>query len=190
MKRPNILLVDDNRLFLEMEKDFLQPFAVMIYTARSGQEALDVVRMVYPDLVFMDLHMPDMDGMEASRQIRAWENGGTHTFIVALTASYLPEIGQALFDAGFIFFLASQLGLFPGHRFKDHIEGLKSGAEELFGNVIYLLFLAFLVWDFIAAPAGALIGPLEPHLLLVLAWGWLGIYLIRMPDSVWRGRHP
>lgn len=62
MARPKILLVDDNRLFLEMEKDFLQSCAVMIYTAHSGQEALDVVRMLRPDLIFMDLYMPGMDG--------------------------------------------------------------------------------------------------------------------------------
>jgi CheY-like chemotaxis protein len=60
--RPNILLVDDNRLFLEIEKEFLQSCSVRIYTARSGQEALDIVRMVLPDLIFIDLHMPGMDG--------------------------------------------------------------------------------------------------------------------------------
>jgi CheY-like chemotaxis protein len=52
------------------------------------------------DIVFMDLNMPDMGGMEASRKIRDWESGDSHTFIVALTASYLPEIGQSLFDSG------------------------------------------------------------------------------------------
>ena len=44
--------------------------------------------------------MPVMDGVEASRRIREWENGGKHTFIVALTASYLPERGRELFEAG------------------------------------------------------------------------------------------
>jgi two-component system sensor histidine kinase/response regulator len=44
--------------------------------------------------------MPVMDGIEASRRIREWENGGRHTFIVALTASYLPEQGHILFEAG------------------------------------------------------------------------------------------
>ena len=62
MARPKILLADGNPLFLEMVKEFLQPCAVMIYTARDGQEALDAVRMVYPDLVFMALQMPGMDG--------------------------------------------------------------------------------------------------------------------------------
>jgi CheY-like chemotaxis protein len=60
--RPKILLVDDNQLFLEMEKEFLQSCSVRIYTARTGYEALDFVRMVLPDLIFMDLHMPGMDG--------------------------------------------------------------------------------------------------------------------------------
>ena len=69
--------------------------------AANGLEALESVKQHKFDIVFMDLNMPDMDGLEASRQIRAWEEGrDSHTFIVALTASYLPEIGQALFDAG------------------------------------------------------------------------------------------
>lgn len=71
MERPKILLVDDNRLFLEMEKEFLQPCAVQIYTARTGQEALDVVRLVLPDLVFMDLNMPEMDGADCCAAIKA-----------------------------------------------------------------------------------------------------------------------
>jgi DNA-binding response OmpR family regulator len=44
--------------------------------------------------------MPVMDGLEASSRIRQWENGGQHTFIVALTAKYLPEEGYRLFEAG------------------------------------------------------------------------------------------
>lgn len=45
------------------------------------------------------------------------------------------------------------------------------------------LLVAFLIWDFLLPP----LGPVDPHLLLVLAWGWLGLHLIRMPDAVWRG---
>lgn len=53
-----------------------------------------------------------------------------------------------------------------------------------------ILVLAFLVWDFALAPAGLRWGPLEPHLLLVLGWGWMGLHIIRMPDAVWRGGPP
>src|SRR5512144_2241892 len=71
MARPKILLVDDSRLFIEMEKEFLQPCAVMIYTARDGREALELVRMVRPDLIYMDLHMPEMDGAECCAALKA-----------------------------------------------------------------------------------------------------------------------
>jgi CheY-like chemotaxis protein len=87
MKRPNILLVDDNRLFLEMEKEFLQPFAVMIYTARTGQEALDVVRMVRPDLIFMDLYMSGMDGAQCCAAIKGDPDLRSVPVIMIITAS-------------------------------------------------------------------------------------------------------
>ena len=56
-----ILLVDDNRMFLELEKEFLKQSAVIVYTAADGREALDLLGMVRPDLIFMDLHMPEIE---------------------------------------------------------------------------------------------------------------------------------
>ena len=49
-----------------------------------------------------------------------------------------------------------------------------------------LLLVAFLVWDFGLPP----LGPIDPHVLLVVAWVWMGIHLLRMPDDVWRGALP
>jgi CheY-like chemotaxis protein/HPt (histidine-containing phosphotransfer) domain-containing protein len=74
--------------------------AYEVDVASSGLEAIDAVKLQSYDIVFMDLQMPGMDGVEAARRIREWENGGRHTFIVALTASYLPEEGHVLFEAG------------------------------------------------------------------------------------------
>jgi CheY-like chemotaxis protein/HPt (histidine-containing phosphotransfer) domain-containing protein len=73
----------------------------LVECASNGLEAFNAVKSRSYDMVLMDLQMPVMDGVEASRQIREWEgvNGG-HTFIVALTASYLPERGAELFEAG------------------------------------------------------------------------------------------
>jgi CheY-like chemotaxis protein len=95
-----ILVVDDDALGRRLMHLILTREGHHVDVAANGLEALEAVKHNPFDIVFMDLHMPDMGGMEASRQIRAWEHGDSHTFIVALTASYLPEIGEALFDAG------------------------------------------------------------------------------------------
>lgn len=95
-----ILVVDDDDLNRRMMHIMLTREGHHVEFATNGLEALDAVKYNRFDIVFMDLQMPTMDGIEASRRIREWENGGFHTFIVALTASYLPELGQTLFDAG------------------------------------------------------------------------------------------
>jgi len=71
-----------------------------VEVASNGLEALEAVKVKKFDIVFMDLQMPVMDGIEASQRIREWENESVHTFIVALTAGYFPEDGQKLFEAG------------------------------------------------------------------------------------------
>lgn len=95
-----ILVADDDPLGRRLMHLILTNEGYHVEVAGNGAEAVEAVKQNQFDIVFMDLHMPDMDGMEASRQIRAWEKGDSRTFIVALTASYLPEIGEDLFDSG------------------------------------------------------------------------------------------
>ena len=95
-----ILVVDDDELSRRMMHLLLSREGHHVELAANGLEAFNAVKSKKYDIVFMDLQMPVMDGIEASRQIRKWENGGLRTFIVALTASYLPEHGQELFEAG------------------------------------------------------------------------------------------
>jgi len=95
-----ILVVDDDELNRRMMQILLTREGHHVELAANGMEALDAVKYQKFDIVFMDLQMPTMDGFEASRRIREWENGNLHTFIVALTASYLPEEGHLLFEAG------------------------------------------------------------------------------------------
>jgi CheY-like chemotaxis protein/HPt (histidine-containing phosphotransfer) domain-containing protein len=96
----NILVVDDDLLNQRMMHLLLRREGHRVDLASNGLEALEAIKVQKYDVVFMDLQMPIMDGIEASRRIRIWENGGQHTFIVALTASYLPEQGHLLFEAG------------------------------------------------------------------------------------------
>jgi CheY-like chemotaxis protein len=95
-----ILVVDDDLLTRRMMQVLLGREGHHVDAVSNGLEAFDVVKFQRYDIVFMDLSMPVMDGLEASCRIRQWENGGQHTFIVALTARYLPEEGYRLFEAG------------------------------------------------------------------------------------------
>jgi CheY-like chemotaxis protein len=95
-----ILVVDDDVLSQRMMRVLLTREGHQVDVASSGVDALNLIKIQRYDIVFMDLQMPDMDGIESTRHIREWENGGQHTFIVALTASYLPEKGQTLFEVG------------------------------------------------------------------------------------------
>jgi two-component system, OmpR family, alkaline phosphatase synthesis response regulator PhoP len=65
-----VLLVDDVSMFVELQKDYLHLSAVNILTARDGKEALKVCRAEHPVLVFMDLHMPVMNGADCCRALK------------------------------------------------------------------------------------------------------------------------
>ncbi len=67
----DILLVDDVQMFLEIQKEYLQETQANILTARDGLEALDVIKTRRPDLVFMDVQMPGMDGMTCCRAVKS-----------------------------------------------------------------------------------------------------------------------
>lgn len=75
--RKTILLVDDVRLFLEVEKSYLDREDCQIVVAQGGQEALKMARYMRPDLVVMDYEMPEMDGaaccMELKQDPDLWE---------------------------------------------------------------------------------------------------------------------
>ena len=110
-----ILVADDDALNQRMMHVLLTREGHHVDLASNGLEAFDAVKFQKFDIVLMDLHMPIMDGLEASRRIREWENGGQHTFIVALTASYLAEEGHLLFDAGIDNYISKPFEM-------DHIE--------------------------------------------------------------------
>lgn len=71
MSKKKVLLVDDVNLLIELEKAFLKGLPVDILIARNGAEALEVVRREQPDLIYLDLHMPVMDGPACCRALKA-----------------------------------------------------------------------------------------------------------------------
>nr|CRH04229.1 Putative histidine kinase with PAS 4 domain and response regulator receiver domain [Candidatus Magnetococcus massalia] len=98
----DILLVDDsmdNRLLVQA---FLKKTAHRITMAENGHEAVEQFKAETFDVVLMDIQMPVMDGYEATRQIRAWEQaqGYSSTPIIALTAHALVEEAEQIIEAG------------------------------------------------------------------------------------------
>lgn len=98
----NILLVDDVEDHLIALGVYLKKLGIKYQTATSGKLALDLVKEQNFDLILMDVQMPDMTGLEATKLIRKLENmtQREHTYIVALTAQTTEQERQESFSAG------------------------------------------------------------------------------------------
>jgi signal transduction histidine kinase/ligand-binding sensor domain-containing protein/ActR/RegA family two-component response regulator len=94
-----ILVVDDRGVSRKLLIRMLQPIGFHLREAADGQEAVDAWRAWQPQLIWMDLRMPVMDGIEATRQIRSMDPGRA-TKIIALTASGLDEERADVLAAG------------------------------------------------------------------------------------------
>jgi CheY-like chemotaxis protein len=102
-----ILLVEDNPLNLKLATDLLQLHGFTVVQATDGRTALDAVAAAAPDLILLDIHLPDMDGYEVFRQLRA--RPGLTTKIVALTASAMREEEEQIRELGFHDFIAKPI---------------------------------------------------------------------------------
>ena len=94
-----ILLVEDNEINQEVAMDLLESVGFIVDIANHGGEALEKMLGGNYDLILMDMQMPVMDGVEATRKIRALDNGKTIP-ILAMTANAFAEDRQRCMEAG------------------------------------------------------------------------------------------
>ena len=97
----SVLVVEDNRVNQMVAQKILVKLGLQVATADNGIEALDKVASGHFDLIFMDVQMPEMDGYETTRRIRAREAEGTarHT-IIAMTANAMSGDRELCLAAG------------------------------------------------------------------------------------------
>ncbi len=95
-----VLLVEDHPVNQVLATTLLTKWGHTVVLARDGQEAVDLFPGTRWDLVLMDMQMPVMGGIDATRLIRAGEPHGQRTPIIAMTANALESDRQACLDAG------------------------------------------------------------------------------------------
>lgn len=109
-KAYKVLVVDDNLINREVAKDFLSTYHFQLWEAESGFQAIDLVKGTKFDLIFMDLMMPDMDGIQAVEKIRRECGGnGKSPVIVGLTANETEGLKEKFLTSGFQDFLTKPL---------------------------------------------------------------------------------
>ncbi|TLM65575.1 MAG: response regulator [Deltaproteobacteria bacterium] len=90
--KKKVLLADDVTLFLELEKTFLKRADIDILVAHNGRQALELVRQHRPQLVFLDLYMPEMNGDECCRLIKDDADLAGVTVVMVTAAGNAGEI--------------------------------------------------------------------------------------------------
>ena len=96
-----VLAAEDNRTNQLVFRKMVRDLDIELEFASNGREAVELWQSFRPDMIFMDISMPEMDGREAARAIRAAEAGtGAHVPIVALTAHAMDGDEDAILAAG------------------------------------------------------------------------------------------
>ena len=107
-----ILIVDDNAINRMVAGGLLTPFQMQIDMAESGKQALSMVQEKHYDLVFMDHIMPEMDGIETTKNIRALEGEYYKNLpIIALTADAMTESQKLFAEASMNGFVAKPIDM-------------------------------------------------------------------------------
>ena len=97
----SILVAEDNELNQRYIMGLLSNYHVSTVCVDSGTKAVEACKNIHFDLIFMDLHMPDLDGVEATKQIRQLQDADKPTAIIAITADVFANEDDYLIKQGF-----------------------------------------------------------------------------------------
>lgn len=111
---PLVLIVDDDERNRKLAQDVLRRSGLRTIEAAGGRAAIALARECLPDVVLLDLRLPDMEGRDVARALREDERTA-HIPVVALTALRYPDGGTRLLADGFLDYLEKPIdvGTFP-----------------------------------------------------------------------------
>jgi signal transduction histidine kinase/DNA-binding response OmpR family regulator len=99
-ERKHVLLAEDNIVNQKVACRLLEKYGCRVSTVQNGRAAIEAWEATRFDLILMDCHMPELDGYEATREIRRRESAGRRIPIIALTAHAMAGADRECFDAG------------------------------------------------------------------------------------------
>ena len=124
-----ILLVDDNTTNLQVAQGLMAPYKMKIDVATSGFKAIELVKAIRYDAIFMDHMMPEMDGIETTKYIRSLEGDYYKAVpIIALTANAMSGAKAMFLEAGMDDFVAKPIEMTELNRVLKHF--VQSKAPE------------------------------------------------------------
>ncbi len=106
VQEASILVVEDNQINQKVAQRIFKKMGYNVDMASNGREAVEMAEKRNYDLIFMDIQMPEMDGLEATRALR---RSGVGSMIVAMTANAFASDRQACLDAGMDDFVAKPI---------------------------------------------------------------------------------
>ena len=99
MTRNRILIIEDNVLNLELATDLLEANGFVVSSAQTAEEGLRMAREMLPDLVLMDFSLPGMDGLSATKNLKA-DSTTRYLAVVGLTANAMKGDEELALNAG------------------------------------------------------------------------------------------
>jgi two-component system CitB family response regulator len=124
-----VLVVDDDFSVAALHRAYLEsmPSFAVVAEAHSARQALRAVEELRPDLVLLDIHLPDMSGLDVLQRLRA-RPGGQDPDVIAITAAREVEVVRAAMAGGVAHYVIKPFSL---QVFRERLEGYAAQRREL-----------------------------------------------------------
>lgn len=97
--KKKILIVEDNDLNLKLFRDLLEAHGYETFETKDGNEALTIARNVKPDLILMDIQLPEISGLDVTKRLKA-DSEVDHIPVIAVTAFAMKDDEEMILNAG------------------------------------------------------------------------------------------
>jgi two-component system cell cycle response regulator DivK len=110
--KKRILIVEDNDLNLKLFRDLLSAHGYETFETKDGLEAIMITRNMRPDLILMDIQLPEISGLDITRRLKA-DEAVRHVPIIAVTAFAMKDDEEKILAAGCEAYISKPISIVP-----------------------------------------------------------------------------